>query len=141
MEKNTSPLTLSDFASWLIEYGDNPEWAEAYVKDVYLTDPDGCIPEEYAGDELLYSVRAKFWYPIRWLVERVVRKAKGKVAESRPQILIDAAYDGLTYVLVYLEDRILFQDSWKAWHFWWPDAAQFEAWTHEVYSAIAAKLK
>lgn len=32
-------------------------------RKLYLEDPHGCVPKEFGGEELLYAIKGKFYWP------------------------------------------------------------------------------
>ena len=32
-------------------------------RKLYLEDPHGCVPKEFSGEELLYAIKGKFYWP------------------------------------------------------------------------------
>lgn len=133
-------LRIEDFREFLVDHLGERDYAEQYLTDVYLRDPEGCLPEDYLGDDLFISIRDKFWYPIRWLADAIAATTGGAVPASSIQIVIEPSYNDSTHVVVFSGTRLLFHESWKAWRFWWQTDDQFEAWANEVRAAICARL-
>jgi hypothetical protein len=141
MSSTENMMTVSSFIDWLTGRLDDRKYAEDYAQAVYLKDPDGCMPDDYIGDDLLMSIREKFWYPVRWILEYAAEIAAPAVPLHEFGIVIDPSYEDRTDVLVFYRDRVLFHDSWKAWHFWWPSDQEFERWATEVWSHIQTRLQ
>jgi hypothetical protein len=95
------------------------EWhsrRDAFRK-LYLQDPKGCVPEEFIGDDILYAIKGKFYWPLN-----AVREQLEKEFGSDPPmwVYVDPCYDDTTYALLTLgNELVLFSYGSKPWTFWW----------------------
>ncbi|MGH7771439.1 MAG: hypothetical protein ACREQA_04310 [Candidatus Binatia bacterium] len=91
---------------------------------LYLEEPDGCVPEEFVGDDLMSAIKDKFYWPLD-AVRNQLEREFGR--ERSMWIHIDPTYEDTTYALLTLEDEhLLHTYCAKAWKFWWPNEAEMK---------------
>lgn len=133
-------LRIEEFREFLVDHLGERDYAEQYLADVYFREPEGCLPEDYLGDDLFISIRDKFWYPIRWLADATAATTGGAVPASAIQIVIEPSYNDSTHVVVFRGAHLLFHETWKAWRFWWQTDGEFETWANEVLHSMCGRL-
>lgn len=104
-------------------YGDNDK---EVLKKMYLQDLKGaCIPDEFIGDDLLAEIRNKY-YAFFGAIRDEIEYKIGQFIE----IWISPSYDDVTTTLMILDDKLLYKDHTKPWHFWFESE---EALINEMY--------
>ena len=95
---------------------------EALVEKMYLSAQEGCVPDEFLGEELLYSVKSKFYGFFSVICDKVKADYLEKKNINYPviSISIDPSYEDTTYVVVTFQNAVLCEFSAKAWNFVWP---------------------
>lgn len=113
-----------------------------YVKRMYFEKPKGCVPTEYLGDDLLYDIRTKFYFPLAYLRWLFANK-KPEFKNSELLITIDPSYEGATNYNVILNEQkiVLLQGSFNAWNFWFKDEKEFDCWVENCLEEMAEELK
>jgi len=88
-------------------------------RKMYLQEPDGCVPQEFIGDDLMSAIKDKFYWPFDAVRDQLEREFG---TERCMWIHIDPTYEDTTYTLLTLEnEHLLYTYCAKAWKFWWPD--------------------
>jgi len=129
---------LDAFEAWAKER----ELEEDYIKDVYLTDNKGCIPEGYIGDDVVRDIRKKFVLPLNFIADRVKKELLDKLTHHYIYALVDADYEDSTHYALILynletnERSIIFYDSDKAWHYWFASRGEFEEELSSIYDEV-----
>lgn len=119
---------------------------DSYVWDVYLTDSEECIPDEYMGDDIMKAIRSKFHRPLEYIGDLVCAELKSK---KRPLIFtfIDPDYEDATAYALLMTDHktgvthVLYYATCKAWHFEFENMAQFEEELRTIYNIVKKALK
>jgi len=141
MDESKTPF-LDAFEQWAKEY----EMEEDYIKDVYLTDNDGCIPTQYIGDDIVRDIRSKFNRPLTFIIEKVQKELGVKRDGLWLYSLIDADYeDETTYTIIVgnLEKGtrdFLYYNSSKAWNYWFQTREDFEKELFDIYVEVHKNL-
>jgi hypothetical protein len=111
---------------------------DALVKKLYLAPQEGCVPEEFVGEELLYAIKSKY-YDFTSVIRDKFQADYLQQKDLRnfwPLIYIDPSYEDETYVLVTFEAVVLYRHASKPWNFYWPsvEALQKEMadWYYEM---------
>lgn len=86
-------------------------------RKMYLEDPKGCVPEEFIGDDILYAIKGKFYWPF----DAVRAQLKKEFGDDRSMyIYVDPCWDDTTYSLLTLgNEYLLLSYGSKPWTFWW----------------------
>lgn len=91
-------------------------------RKMYLEEPNGCIPDELMGEELLYDVKNKFYWPMD-AVRVQLEKEFG--TEQSMWVYVDPTYEDTTWALLTLDNRhVLLTYCEKAWKFWFEGEAE-----------------
>lgn len=101
---------------------------EALIEKLYLQPQDGCVPDEFIGEELLYAVKSKYYGFFSVIRDKVQADylQKKKINYPPISILIDPSYEDVTYVLVTFQSAVLCEYSAKAWNFAWPTVPELQ---------------
>jgi hypothetical protein len=105
--------------------GESWEETRRYVREVYLSDPGGCLPPEYADDmeSLVRGIRDKFWNFTNAVAEVVGEDLSQAGAIDHPWMwhIIDPDWEDTTqYTLILTHHTLpapvcLLLDARKAW--------------------------
>lgn len=106
---------------------------------LYLTERDGCIPNEVlSGDDLTSDIRR--------LYSCVFDGVRSELNERVPTreflwVIVDASYEDATGYVLMTDEKVLLAGHAKAWHFYWDSedemAKDLESWYH----GAAARLR
>lgn len=112
--------TLLEYHSGIFDAKKEDE-GELLIKKLYLDPQDGCIPEEFIGEELLYAVKSKFYGFFGVLRDKIQVEYLAKKGISFPpiEICIDASYEDVTNVVVSFQNAVICEYGAKAWNFAW----------------------
>jgi hypothetical protein len=115
---------------------------QEYVHNMYFEDPNGCVPAEYLGEDVMNDIHTKFYYPLAFLVG-FFQKIHPELKKDSMLITIDPSYECATnYIMNLFEKKItLLQGSWNAWTFWFKDEADFENWVDDCLKEIEGCLQ
>lgn len=113
-----------------------------YVQEMYLQDPEGCLPYKYLGEDIINDIRTKFYYPLAFL-EWLFKKIHPELKHSTLLITIDASYEDATNFVLHLYDEkvVLIEGSWNSWSFWFEDSAEFEDWVNSCLEEMELGLQ
>ncbi|OGW81660.1 MAG: hypothetical protein A3G33_08375 [Omnitrophica bacterium RIFCSPLOWO2_12_FULL_44_17] len=114
----------------------------ALVRRIYLEPQEGCVPEEFVGEDLLYAIKSKyydFFSVIRDKVENEYLREK-KIHNSGISIYVDPTYEDTTHVLVIFQDVVLCEHDSKAWNFVWPTSEALQKEMANIYYDVRDKL-
>jgi hypothetical protein len=108
---------------------------ERLVRKLYLEPQDGCLPNEFIGEELLYDIQSKFYQFFSAITEAVEKDFLDKqgVKGKWLSIWIDPSYDDETHVIVTFQSLVVLRYSAKAWNFAWPSVRELEKEMAELY--------
>lgn len=141
MAESKTPM-LDEFEKWAKEY----EMEEDYIKDVYLTECDGCIPSQYLGDDVTRDIRSKFARPLNFIIEKVQKELGVKRNGLWLYPMIDADYEDCTHYAILLTHQdtgkrdVLYYNSNKAWHYWFQTREDFEKELFDIYVEVHKNL-
>lgn|GEM_PF-2760422 len=108
-------------------------------RKMYLQDPHGCVPDEFVGNDLLYSIKEKFYWPLN-----AVREQLEKEFGNEPPlwVYVDPCYDDTTYALLTLgNEHVLFSYGSKPWTFWWKSEAEMGKELRDWYKTSRARYQ
>lgn len=106
---------------------------EQVLRDMYLSDLNGkSLPEKYIGDDILSDIQNKFYYFLD-----VIRAEFDEYIE----LYIVPSYDENTEVLTILDDKILYRESKKAWHFWFESEEKLMDEMYSIYRRLLDKTE
>lgn len=89
---------------------------------MYLQDPNGSVHPDLTGDDLLYSIKEKFYWPFD-AVRSQLEKEFGN--DRSMYIYVDPCWDDTTYALLtFQNEHVLFSYGSKPWTFWWDSEAE-----------------
>jgi len=101
--------------------------SEEEIEAIWFRDNDGCYPAEYIGEDLLDDIMNKFYEPLDFIRSLLPNHSK------YIRITIMPSYESITfYVVTYMEEIVLEEDFWKAWHFWFDGDGEFNEWVEET---------
>lgn len=112
------------------------------IERIYLDPQDGCLPDEFIGDDLLCSIQSKFYEFFIGITQALEKDILGpqKVSGTWLSIWVDPSYDDDTYVLVTFQSVVLLLYGRKAWNFSWPSVPDLKKEMAELYYAMRDKL-
>jgi len=102
------------------------------LKDIFLTNPDGCVPESYLGDDLNRDIHDKFY--------AVIDVIREETSNQDIEIYIEASYEDSTKCLMILGNKVLLNYSIKAWNFWWTTEDDMIQDIYSMYQGVAAQI-
>jgi hypothetical protein len=95
------------------------------LREMYLEDPEGCVPDTYIGDDLNKTIYDKFY--------AVFDAIRREVDDNRINLHIDVSYEDSTTVLFVFKNRVLYKDCIKAWNFWWSSEEDLVEELYRIY--------
>jgi len=112
--------------------------SDAFEK-MYLQDPKGCVHPDLVGDELLHSIKEKFYWPLNAVREQLEKEFGN---EPPMWVYVDPCYDNTTYALLTLgNEHVLFSYGSKPWTFWWESGAEMGKELRDWYEASRVRYQ
>ncbi len=102
------------------------------LRDIYLTQLDTCIHEDYLNDDLMSDIINKFYY---------VFEAVREEFEPFVEIYIMPSWDTDTIYLMLLDMKLLVKGNSTPWGFWWESEESLMEFMYETYSKISKYLE
>lgn len=102
------------------------------LREMYLEDPNGCVPEAYLGDDVNKNIYDKFYV--------VLDAVREEVGVDGIDIYIDVSYESDTVFIMTCGNRVLYKGYSKAWGFWWETLDDLEEYVYQVYREIMTCL-
>lgn len=102
------------------------------LREMYLKEPDGCLPDEYLGDDVSQDIINKFYwflYAIRSEFEEFV------------EIYVVPSYESETVYLMVHGLKLLVKGHAKAWNFWCENEEELMDFMYSVYFQISTGLQ
>ena len=133
---------LDEFEKW----AKDGEVEEDYIKDVYLTENDGCIPYQYLGDDLMQDIRRKFALPLNFIIEKVQTELGVKRDGLWLYPFIDSDFEDATHFAIVVTNLktgrqdFVYDNSAKAWHYWFQTREDFEKELFDIYVEVHKNL-
>ena len=124
--ENLEKVLYEDLKKRLLEYHEGLFEAEkgedegdVLIKKLYLDPQEGCVPDEFIGEELLYAVKSKYYAFFSVVRDEVQKEYLEKKKIQRPwiSIVIDPSYEDVTYVVMTFQAALLYEHQSKAWNF------------------------
>ncbi|GEM_PF-2660127 len=122
--------------------GKKDKETQKLIGRIYLEPQDSCLPDEFIGDELLYSIQSKFYeffVSITQALEKDFLEPQSG-GGTWISIWIDPSYDDETYVLVTFQSVVLLLYGRKAWNFSWPSVVDLKKEMADIYYGMRDKL-
>jgi len=131
-------VTAPNYAEMFREYA-KAEWNmdKETVNAIWLSEYDGCYPQEYIGDELLKDIEDKFGYAFDFLTS-LLEKDGYRQIDFRT--VVEPSYEMETIVVVIYKDKVVHFEGIKAWHFMFKDDAEFNQWVSDTLEQWKKKL-
>ncbi len=110
---------LLEYHKGLFEAGKEEDKGDVLVKKLYLEPQEGCVPDEFIGEELLYAVKSKYYAFFSVIRDEVQKEYLEKKKIHRPwiSIVIDPSFEDVTYVVMTFQAALLYEHQSKAWNF------------------------
>ncbi len=106
---------------------------EQILRELYLSTLNGkSFPESYVGEDILTDIQNKFYYFL---------DAIRSECDSFVELYIVPSYDAETVSIIILDDKILYRESRKAWHFWFDSEATLISSMYAIYRVLLAKTE
>jgi len=123
---------LTDYPS---DAGETLKEAQKYAKEMYFSDPDGSIPDQYIGEDILNDINSKFYRVLSFI--RSLFEAKHPEAKD-VFINVDPSYEDHTCYVVhqYSSHKVLLSGNDKAWNFWWRNVYEFKRFVTSTLEAM-----
>ena len=103
------------------------------LRDMYLTDPNGCcINEDYLGDDVLVDIKDKFY----WYLDAI----RQEFDEFIEIYVIPSYNDATAYFMIY-DNKLLYRGSCKAWNFFFQTEEELMEDMDAIYLSITAKME
>jgi hypothetical protein len=91
-------------------------------RKLYLENRHDCVPSEFIGDDLLYAIKGKFYWPFD-AVRTQLEKGFGN--DRSIYICVNPCWDDTTYSLLTLgNEHLLLSHGSKPWTFWWENESE-----------------
>ena len=112
------------------------------VKKLYLDPQEGCVPDEFIGEELLYAVKSKFYGFFSVIRDKVQVEylAKKQISYPAVSISIDPSYEDVTTVVVSFQNAVLCEYDAKAWNFVWSSVAELQKEMADLFYQMRDRL-
>jgi len=98
------------------------------LREIYLTELDTCIHEDYLGDDVMSDIINKFYY---------VFEAVREEFEPFIEVYIVPSCDDDSVYFMMLDMKLLVKGHSKAWNFWWESEEELMEFMYESYRKIA----
>lgn len=102
------------------------------LREMYLEEPNGCVPEAYLGDDVNKNIYEKFY--------AVLDAIREEVGVDGIDIYIDVSYESDTVFIMTCGKTVLYKGYSKAWNFWWETLGDLEDYVYQIYREIMACL-
>lgn len=112
------------------------------VKKLYLDSQEGCVPDEFIGEELLYAVKSKFYGFFSVIRDKVHAEylEKKKISYPSISIVIDPSYEDVTSVVVSFQNTVICEYNAKAWNFVWTTVAELQKEMADLFYQMRDRL-
>jgi len=123
-------------------YGAEDGGANTLVRKLYLAPQEGCIPDEFIGEDLLLDIRAKYYDYFSVITEALEKdflEKQGAIQEWF-SIWIDPCYEDATSVLVTFSDFVVLTHSSKPWNFHWQSNQEIKQELADLYYRMKKRL-
>lgn len=112
-----------------------------YFKDVYLSEYEGCIPENWLGDDVMKDIQGKYYTFFRPIVDKALEDLG--MGGHFVRIAVDPSYEDTTTVVIYHPDskRVLLDYDEKAWHFKFRSLKELEEFASGTYEVFVDGLR
>ena len=112
------------------------------VKKLYLDPQEGCVPDEFIGEELLYAVKSKFYGFFSVIRDKVHAEylEKKKISYPSISISIDPSYEDVTSVVVSFQNAVICEYNAKAWNFVWSTVAELQKEMADLFYQMRDRL-
>jgi len=112
------------------------------VKKLYLDPQEGCVPDEFIGEELLYAVKSKFYGFFSVIRDKVHAEylEKKKISYPSISIVIDPSYEDVTSVVVSFQNAVICEYNAKAWNFVWSTVAELQKEMADLFYQMRDRL-
>lgn len=114
-----------------------PEEGEDLFQTLYLSQRDGCIPDEHLGEDLMDDI-INLYYPVLAAVREELCERLKIPYDIR--IYVEPSYLGETLWLMTTDEKVLLRGGSKAWWFWWESeeamAEELETWYQDAASRL-----
>lgn len=101
------------------------------LRDIYLTETDCCIHDDYISDDVMSDIINKYY----WVLE-AIREEFDPFIEV---YVIPSYEDDTSYFMIY-ESKLLVKGHIKAWNFWWETEEELMDFMYEIYCQISKCL-
>jgi hypothetical protein len=101
------------------------------LREIYLTDSNSCIHDDYLGDDVMSDIINKFYY-----VFEAVREEFDPFVEV---YIVPSCEDDSAYFMI-LDKTLLVKGHSKAWNFWWESEEELMEFMYEAYCQISKHL-
>lgn len=114
-------------------------YREDAFRKMYLEEPDGCVPEDLIGDDLLSDIKNKYYWPVDAVRDQLERE----FGRDPPMwIYVDPSYEDSTWALLTLDNRhILLTHCQKPWQFWFESEAEMRKELLEWYRSAQRRYR
>lgn len=112
---------------------------EDLFKLVYLTERDGCVPDELlSGEDLTADIRNLYYC----VLDGVRSELKERLPTSEfLWVIVDASYEDATEYVLMTDEKVLLAGHAKAWHFYWDSDDEMAKDLEEWYAGAASRLR
>ncbi|HOW87337.1 MAG TPA: hypothetical protein PKV84_01600 [Candidatus Omnitrophota bacterium] len=134
--------TLLEYHSGLFEIKKNEDEGDLLIQKLYLDPQEGCVPDEFIGEELLYAVKSKFYAIFSVIRDKVQVDylEKKKISYPPISIAIEASYEDVTYVVVSFQNAVISEYNAKAWNFVWTSSAELQKEMADLFYQMRDRL-
>ncbi len=101
------------------------------LRDIYLSDPNGCLPDDYLSDDVMSDIISKFY----WVLDAI----REEFEEFIEVYVIPSYEDDTTYLMIY-KSKVPVKGHSKAWNFWWETPEELMDFMYEIYCSISKCL-
>ena len=98
------------------------------LREIYLTDlKDSCFNENYLGDDVPIDIQDKFY----WYLDAIRNEFEGFI-----EVYVMPSYEDTTAYFMIQDNKLVYRDSCKTWHFWWKTEEGLVESMYEIYKKI-----
>lgn len=118
-------------------------FAASDIEDVfarlYLTERDGCIPNELlSGEDLTADIRNLYYAVLDGVRSELQDRLK---PSDFLWVIVDASYEDATEYVLMTDEKVLLVGHAKAWHFYWDSDDEMAKDLEEWYQGAASRLR
>lgn len=106
---------------------------EQVLRELYLTERNSNLPENYCGDDVLLDIQNLFYF--------FLGAVRDEFEEPFIEVHVMPCYDDATDYFIILGDRLLVRGAEKAWQFWFKSEEELMDKMYSIYLILLMKTE